>query len=244
MKQTYNKFPDYYNEIIRWNWYDIDSEMSFLKEMISHYGKWRSILEFACWTGTIAHNFTKSWYSVKWVDLSPQMIEKAWKGDFHVGDMTEAQFEWKFDIILCNYNSVCHLPDWASWIAFFENAYNHLDTGGIIIFDILTLFEFENIARDFRWFFNVGDDTICLEMFTSLEWEVKQVVYTWLIKMFVQQSDKSFQCVEEEIREISFPIDDITDALQKVWFTIQHTEDFHFGEVTSESERVYFVASK
>jgi len=29
--KTYNKFVDYYDEIIRWNWYDIDSEVFFCK---------------------------------------------------------------------------------------------------------------------------------------------------------------------------------------------------------------------
>ena len=236
--KTYNKFVDYYDEIIRWNWYDIGSEISFLDETIHKFGKWKDILELACGTWTIAKKLIKKWYTVTWVDLSEQMITKAWIWNFQVWDMTCTNFKKEFDIVLCNYNSVCHLPNWESWIAFFKNAHKHLKKDWILIFDILTLFEFENITRDYKWFFNVWDDTICLEMFKEKNY------FRWLIKMFIKGSSSYYELVEEEIKEISFGIEKIEKELKSVWFSIEHVEDFHFGEVTSESERLYFVAQK
>jgi len=277
--KTYNKFVDYYDEIIRGNWYDLGSEVDFLDETIQKFspllrnqGKGVvEILEFACGTGTIAKELVKKWYSVSWIDLSEQMIEKAKKAhltspleerdntSFQVWDMTSINLNKKFDVVLCNYNSVCHLKDWKAWQDFFNNAYNHLKKDCILIFDILTLFEFENISRDFKWFFNVKWDTICLEMFkepTTLHfdkrgdaWKAEGIcdwegIYKWLIKMFVNKWDNTFELVEEEIREISFKIEKIKKELEWVWFSIEHLEDFHFWEVTSESERVYFVVKK
>ena len=225
----------------------------------------------------------KKGYSVTWVDLSEQMIFKAnkphlaspleernsnneippapykgegargWGLSFEVWDMTSINLEKEFDIVLCNYNSVCHLPDWEAWILFFENAYKHLKKDGVLIFDILTLFEFENISRDYKWFFNVGGDTICLEMFKENflpldlrgdAWKAEGIVFKWLIKMFVDNGGNQFELIEEEIREISFTIEKIKKQLEWVWFSIEHLEDFHFGEVTAESERVYFVVKK
>ena len=62
--------------------------------------------------------------------------------------------------------------------------------------------------------------------------------------MFVNKWDNTFELVEEEIREISFKIEKIKKELEWVWFSIEHLEDFHFWEVTSESERVYFVVKR
>ena len=236
--KTYNKFPDYYNEIIRWNGYDIDTEIEFLTEAMVQFWKWKDVLEFACGTWTVAKELWKKGYSITWVDLSENMIKKAWKWNFSVWDMTTINLEKEFDVVLCNYNSVCHLPDWESWIAFFENAYKHLKKDWILIFDILTLFEFENIARDYKWFFNVNWDTVCLEMFKE-KW-----YFRWLIKMFMSWDDNNFTLVEEEIKEISFPLSKIKKQLKQNWFTLKHMEDFHFWEVDVESERVYFIAQK
>ncbi len=237
--QTYNKFVEYYDEIIRGNWYDLDAEVFFINEIIEDFWKWKEILEFACGTGTIARELEKKWYSVTWVDLSEQMIKKAGKWDFQVWDMTSINLNKQFNIVLCNYNSVCHLKDWKAWQEFFQNAYKHLKKDGILIFDILTLFEFENISRDFKGFFNIKWDTICLEMFKQ-----EGGIYKWLIKIFVDKWENNFELIEEEIREISFSIEKIKQELEKVWFKIEHLEDFHFWELTDESERVYFVIKK
>jgi SAM-dependent methyltransferase len=43
------------------------------------------------------------------------------------GDMTDFDLEEKFDIVLCNYNSICHLTDFSDWKKFFKQAYNHLN---------------------------------------------------------------------------------------------------------------------
>ena len=212
------------------------------------------ILEFACGTWTIARELEKKWYSVFWVDLSEQMIKKANsiplnkgedflkknQGDFKfiVWDMTTIDLEKQFDVVLCNFNSICHLNSWEDWQKFFKNANRHLKKWWILIFDILTIFEFENITSDFRWFFNVKGDTICLEMFKEEQY------YKWLIKMFVNSWKNNFELIEEEIKEISFPVEDIKKELENTWFKIKHLEDFHFGDVNDESERVYFVVEK
>jgi len=251
--ETYNKFVDYYDEIIRWNWYDIDSEVFFVNELIENNYLEKNkekinILEFACGTWTIARELEKKWYSVFWVDLSEQMIEKcADDKKFIVWDMTSIDLEKQYDVILCNFNSICHLNSWEDWQKFFKNSYKHLKKWWILIFDILTIFEFENITNDFRWFFNVKWDTICLEMFAHpqpLSCKEGGKYYKWLIKMFINSWENNFELIEEEIKEISFPITEIKKELENTWFKIKHLEDFHFWEVNNESERVYFVVEK
>jgi SAM-dependent methyltransferase len=177
--------------------------------------------------------------------LSSKSLESSTK--FIVWDMTTINLEKKFDVILCNYNSICHLNYWEDWQKFFKNSYKHLKKNWILIFDILTIFEFENISRDFRGFFNVKDDIICLEMFKNKNTNknnLLEYIYKWDIKMFINQWKNNYKLVEEEIKEVSFDIEIIKKELQNIWFKLKHLEDYALWEINDESERVYFVSQK
>jgi cyclopropane fatty-acyl-phospholipid synthase-like methyltransferase len=96
------------------------------------------------------------------------MLKKAEKNlnkkNLVLADMTDFSLNKTFDTVLCNYNSICHLLKWEDWQAFFEMTNKHLEKEGLFIFDINTIYEFENITKDFAQFYNFDNDTICLEM--------------------------------------------------------------------------------
>ncbi len=246
--KTYDFFTDYYDEIIRWNGYSLDDEIFLIDELIEKNSFWAvDILEVACGTGVVAKQLEKKWYNVIGLDISEKMLEKAEKifskEKLILWDMTNFDLEKEFDVVLCNNNSINHLLTLEDWEKFFDMAKLHLKKWWILIFDILTIFEFENITRDFRWFFNVWKDTICLEMFKK-----DNNIFQWLVKMFIYQNDKflenRYKLIEEQVSEVSFEIDFIKEILEKHNFEIVKTEDYHKWIVDKNSERVYFVAKK
>jgi cyclopropane fatty-acyl-phospholipid synthase-like methyltransferase len=107
-------------------------------------------------------------YKVTGLDISEQMLKKAEKNlnrkDLILADMTDFNLNRTFDIVLCNYNSICHLLKWENWQQFFNMSNKHLEKEGLLIFDINTIYEFDNITSDFAQFYNFDDDTVCLEM--------------------------------------------------------------------------------
>ncbi len=244
--ETYNVFIKYYDEIVRWINSPLDEEVEFLAELIKKYNSKKnteiSILETACGTWVVAKEFVKKWFDVTWLDISEKMLELAKTNlsdeKLVLADMTDFNLNKNFDVVLCNYNSICHLSDWSSWQKFFEMAYNHLNENWVFIFDINTVFEFENITRDFAQFYNFWDDTVCLEMFKK-DW-----IYEWLVKMFQKREDWSYTLTQEVVRENTFPIHMIKKELKNRWFKVNEILDFHYWEVNSESERVYFVWTK
>lgn len=243
---SYNIFLQYYDKIVRWINSPLEDEVEFLNELIEKY-KWKdkkeiSILETACGTWTVAKEFVKLWYSVIWLDINPKMLEIAktniLEENLVLWDMTNFDLGKKFDVILCNYNSICHLLTWQEWQNFFKMTYNHLNEGWILIFDINTLYEFENITRDFAQFYNFDSDTVCLEMFKKVWY------YEWLVKIFKKASDWRYDLIEETVKENSFPANMIKKELKDKWFKVLEMLDFHYGNVCEESERVYFVCEK
>lgn len=244
--QTYNVFLDYYDQIVRWINSPLDEEVAFLDELIQKYNPWErrniSILETACGTGTVAKEFQKLGYDITGLDINENMIERA-KNVFDekhliLSDMTSYISETPYDVVLCNYNSICHLLTWQDWQKFFEMSFANLKSNGLFIFDINTLFEFENITREFAQFYNFAEDSVCLEMFK------KDGIYEWFIKIFKKADDGRYDLITEHVQENSFPIHMIKKELKSRGFYVQELLDFHYGEVNNESERVYFVCQK
>lgn len=242
--KTYDKFLDYYEEVVRWINSPLEDEVEFLKEdCIREYNiEAKTILEVACGTWSVAKEFIKAGYEVTGLDINENMLKKAekniWKQNLILWDMTNFDLWKTFDVVLCNYNSICHLLTWKEWQDFFAMAYKHLNKNGILIFDINTLFEFESITRDFAQFYTFWDDVVCLEMFK------KPSYFEWLIKIFSHKSGSDFQLITEVVKENSFPISKIEKELKESWFKILEKVDYHYGQVSVESERVYFIWQK
>lgn len=241
--ETYNIFLDYYDKIVRWINSPLEEEVDFLDTLIKkHNYNSKTILETACWTWVVAREFQNIWYDITWLDINQNMLKKAQnlisKDKLILWDMTNFDLKQKFDVVLCNYNSICHLLNWEDWVKFFEMANNHLDKDGIFIFDINTIFEFENITREFAQFYNFWDDVVCLEM------EKENNIYKWIIKIFKKIDDGKYELIVENVKEVSFDINEIKKELKNKWFKIMETLDFHYWNVNSKSERVYFVCKK
>ncbi len=242
--KTYDVFLDYYDQIVRSINNPIEDEVEFLVEdCIKQYKpETKTILETACGTWVVAKELRKSWYKVIWLDISEKMLERAkkniWASDLVLADMTDFDLATTFDTILCNYNSICHLLKWEQWQAFFDMAYKHLDKDGLFVFDINTVYEFENITREFAQFYNFWEDTVCLEMIKN------EGIYEWIVKIFKKSEDWKYELIQEVVRENSFPISKIKKELKDKWFKILEMVDYHYGEVTAKSERVYFICKK
>lgn len=242
--KTYDKFLKYYDEIVRGINSPIDDEVDFLVEdVIKEYKpETKTILETACGTGVVAKELIQKGYKITGLDISKNMLEKAKHNipekNLILWDMTNFDLRKTFDTILCNYNSICHLLQWEQWQAFFKMAHKHLSTGGLFVFDINTVFEFENITRDFAQFYTFWDDNVCLEMFK------KPWYFEWLVKIYQKASDGRFDLTCEVVPENSFPISQIKKELKDQGFQILEMVDYHYGEVTAQSERVYFICKK
>jgi len=242
--KTYDVFLEYYDKIVRSINNPLEDEVEFLiEDCIKEYKpETKTILETACGTGEVGRELVKNKYKVTGLDISEKMLKKAEKNlakkDLVLADMTDFDLDKTFDTVLCNYNSICHLLKWDEWQKFFEMSSEHLEKDGLLIFDINTLYEFDNITNDFAQFYNFDDDTVCLEM------QKKDWIYEWLVKIFKKSDDWRYDLIEEVVKENSFPINKIKKELKEKWFKILEMIDYHYGEVTAQSERVYFICKK
>jgi len=113
---------------------DYDGEVQFLNEAFIQF-KVKSILDIACGTGEHLVRLDNAGYLVDGMDASTDMIDIASKKLFRplsIGRMENFHSPKKYDAIIAMFNSVGYSLNPQ---LIFQNVYNHLNDGGVFIFD-------------------------------------------------------------------------------------------------------------
>jgi ubiquinone/menaquinone biosynthesis C-methylase UbiE len=109
----------------------------FFRQLIQkHHPKARTVLELACGTGSILRQLQPH-HEVTGLDVSASMLaiaaEKVPGVRLIEGDMTQIMLRESFDVVLCVYDSINHLLDYAQWEEVLSRAREH--TRGIEILE-------------------------------------------------------------------------------------------------------------
>jgi SAM-dependent methyltransferase len=108
-------------------------------------------LELGVGTGRLAFALAKRGVSVTGVDIAPAMLaqasakraelepEVARRVELKRGDMTSIDLKRTFDVVICPYFTLAHLPRGMAWKNTFATAARHLKTGGVAAFHLLHL---------------------------------------------------------------------------------------------------------
>jgi ubiquinone/menaquinone biosynthesis C-methylase UbiE len=203
-----------------------------------HNKKAKSVLEVACGTGELI-KFLKDKYNVEGMDKSRDMLEVARSKfpeiSFMQGDMTKFYTDKKYDVVLCNFDSINHLTEFEKWIDFFVVSKNILNKNGILIFDINTLEKLEGMCTGSKSIQNVGDIDIQIEVE-----KVGEQKYNWQLGFF--RSNTKEKLFEENILESSFEKNLIVKTLKKTFRNVEVT-DFNKDNESMKNKRLYFICS-
>jgi SAM-dependent methyltransferase len=121
---------------------NFNHDVPFYLKMAKSFGD--KTLELACGTGRITLPLAKQGIDIVGLDISNGMIreakEKANKQNLDIelliGDVRDFNLERKFSLIIFPFNSICHLHDYESIKACFENVKKHLHPDGRFIIDV------------------------------------------------------------------------------------------------------------
>ncbi|MFL5298066.1 MAG: class I SAM-dependent methyltransferase [Phenylobacterium sp.] len=107
-----------------------------------------SVLELGAGTGRIAFALAERSLSVTGVEIAPAMLGQALarraelppaaaeRVAFLRGDMTSLDLKRRFDLVVCGYFTLAHVPRGAAWRNTFGAAARHLDAGGLAAFHL------------------------------------------------------------------------------------------------------------
>lgn len=107
-----------------------------------------SVLELGVGTGRVAFALAEQGFTVTGVDISPAMLAQASakrrdldpqiasRVELKRGDMTALDLKRTFDVVICPFFALAHVPRGAAWRNTFATTARHLKTGGIAAFHL------------------------------------------------------------------------------------------------------------
>jgi SAM-dependent methyltransferase len=201
----------------------------------------RKVLELGCGTGSILKLLQDS-YEVSGLDLSSKMLSiarrKVPNAKLWCQDMVDFQVDERFDAVFCVFDSINHVRRFADWRKIFTRVHQHLSPGGCFIFDINTQRKLERHIAEPPWVHRFGRNLLIIDV-TALPNHGSN----WNIKVFEQVKHDRYVLHEEDIVEVSFPLEQIKEALRSHFVNVR-VVDPDRKRPTRKSERLFFIAKR
>ena len=114
------------------------------------------LLELGCGTGSITQLLSEAGYDMIGVDMSAEMLQAAVEKRDESGqdilyllqDMREFELYGTVRAVVCVCDSLNYIAEPGDLLQVFRLVNNYLDPGGVFIFDLNTVYKYENILGD------------------------------------------------------------------------------------------------
>lgn len=137
---VFDKYSYYYNLLYRDK--DYAGEVEYIDSLIKrHKPDAKSILDLGCGTGRHATLLAQKGYTVHGIDMSEDMLAVANEGKdgerlvFSCGDVRLARLDKTFDVVVSLFHVMSYQTSNDDLLKAFTTAYEHLNPGGVFIFD-------------------------------------------------------------------------------------------------------------
>ena len=203
------------------------------------------LLDLACGTGSLAIEFSKMGYEVIATDASPEMLmqaqEKAYNEEqsimFLCQRMEETDLYGTVRAIVCALDSINHLESLEQLNQTFSVLKNFIDDGGIMVFDVNTLYKHQKVLANNTFIYD-EKDVYCVWQNRLL---MDECTVNINLDFFIKQGD-IYHRFSENFCETAFTDEEITSACQSNGFTvIKRYRDLSCGGPKEDTERIYYV---
>ena len=232
---SYAGFARFYDSIMGDRSPDIERIRGYIERFLPSAN---SLLELGCGTGAVLAGLAKD-LTLAGVDRSPEMLARAAASvpDARLveADMTSFALGARFDVVICVFDTLNHLPRWESWQALFDRVHEHLARDGIFIFDVNTTGRLRRLWYSSAFAEEFGDNMVLMDVSPG-----GGDLSLWRVRIFERLEEDLFRLHDETIPELGVPLGRIREGLAG-HFDVLDEADLEDGEVSDESSRVYFV---
>jgi SAM-dependent methyltransferase len=232
---AYADFAKFYDQIMGDRSALIERVRGYVRSYLPDAG---SLLELGCGTGAVLAGLADG-LQVTGIDLSPEMLAAATAtlpgARLERADITEFALGTTFDVVICVFDTLNHLPTFDAWLAMFRQVDRHLAEGGLFVFDVNTVGRLRRLAAAPAHVEDFGPHTLVMDVTAR-----GGGVFPWDVRIFERVKDDQFRLHHERIGELGIPLARIHEALTPRFELLEAT-DTGGRPVNDESDRAYFV---
>jgi SAM-dependent methyltransferase len=202
-----------------------------------------SLLELGCGTGALLEGLAGT-LEVTGLDRSPEMLaiaaDRLPSARLVRADMTAFSLAARYDVVICMFDTLNHVPSFPAWQSLFERVDEHLAEDGLFIFDVNTAGRLRGL-RGAPCFLEEFDGNIVMMTVEPAHGEPDEGwLSLWRTQIFERQDSGLFRLHDEQILELGVPLTRIRSALG-ARFELLTEESLDGSPVSDESDRVYFA---
>ena len=207
------------------------------------------VLELGCGTGSMTQLLAEAGYDMIGVDQSPEMLQAALEKRDESGqdilyllqDMREFELYGTVRAIVCVCDSLNYITEPEDLLQVFRLADNYLDPGGVFIFDLNTVYKYEEILGDCT----IAEDRDAASFIWENGYDAEKRLNVYQLAIFLREEDGRYSKYEETHIQRAYPVEEVKDLLREARLEFVAAYDaFTRQPVRLDSERVYLIARK
>ncbi len=242
---SYNSFACVYDELTR-N-VDYECRADYVCEILKNHGITDGLLlDLACGTGSLSVLLAEKGFDVIASDASADMLAVAREKAYDRGTqmmflcqrMEETDLYGTVRAVVCSLDSLNHLCSVDDVNSVFERLTNFVDDGGIVIFDVNTLYKHQKVLANNTFVYD-EKNVFCVWQ-NSLHSDGRTVGIS--LDFFIRSGGEHYERCRESFTETAFTDDELTTAVSRGDFTVVgRYDELTFEAPRENSERVFYV---
>ncbi len=232
----------------------------YIESMFDRYLSERPelVLDLACGTGSMTSELAKRGYDMIGVDGSEQMLSVATErayvnfGEeneyrlpilYLLQDMRDFELYGTVGAVISCLDSINYLTCDGDMEKCFRCVHNYLDPDGLFIFDVNSIYKFENIYSDNAYILEEEIDEASVFCTWQNFYDRKSGICDFYLTLFSEDEDGKYIREEEHQKERAYSLEALKKTLCECGFEwLGAFSDYSFGEIKNDSERWYIAA--
>ena len=224
--------------------------IDYVKELFAEEGiKEGILLDLGCGTGSVTELLAESGFDMIGIDNSEEMLEIAMEKREESGldilyllqDMREFELYGTVKGVVSICDSMNYILDDEDLLDVFKLVHNYLDNEGIFIFDMNTMYKYEQILADNTFAEDREESSFIWENYYDEEEEINQ----YDLSLFVQEKDGRYRKYEETHLQRAYEQQCVEELIKESGLELLHVYDAFTKDLPAEdSQRIYFVCRR
>jgi len=199
------------------------------------------VLDLGCGTGQMTRRLLKAGYDMIGVDASAEMLDMArQEGILYLQqDMRAFELYGTVRAVVSVCDSLNYITDPEELLTVFRLVNNYLDPGGLFIFDMNTVYDYEEICAE-NTFSDVRDEGAFI---WENDYDPEAKLNTYDLTLFIRETDGLYRRFAETHEERAYSLEEVRTLLAKAGMDfIAAFDGYSDRPLTETSERMVILS--